>query len=108
MASSRPVLIRTEHTLPFRDLDHHAFERLCLALVRREGYERAEHLGASGGEQGRDVQAWKNGRRWVFQCKKVESFTAADACKEIGKLRSLKVSEQPHELVTRRPAISGP
>jgi hypothetical protein len=45
----------TKHLLPFSSLSPTDFERLCLWLVRREGYERAEHLGASGGEQGCDI-----------------------------------------------------
>ncbi len=43
------------HRLPFGQLDPLKFEELCLWLVRREGYEQAEHLGQSGSEQGRDI-----------------------------------------------------
>lgn len=96
---ARPVRTGTSHRLPFQELSPLQFEDLCLWLVRREGYERVEHLGEAGGEEGRDVVAWKDGRRFVFQCKRVQSFTAADARKEIEKLRSLPVEEQPHELV---------
>jgi len=60
---------RTTHTLPFDKLSPRNFERLCLWLVEREGYQRAEHLGASGSEQGRDVVAWREGALWAFRRK---------------------------------------
>jgi len=56
------------------------------------GLRRAEHLGQSGSEGGRDVVAWKDGRRFVFQCKRVQAFTAADGKKEIKKLRKLPLT----------------
>ena|SRR5215213_1376494 len=96
---AKPVLTATWHKLPFQELSAQDFERLCLWLVKAEKYERAEHPGESGGEGGRDVVAWKDGRRFVFQCKRVQSFTKADARKEIEKLRRLPVEEQPQELV---------
>jgi len=94
---ARPVRTATFHRLPFQDLSPLDFERLCLWLVRREGYERAEHLGEAGGEGGRDVVAWRDGRRFGFQCKRVQAFTAANASAEIEKLRRLPTEEQPHE-----------
>src|SRR5215210_4933340 len=96
---SKPRLTGIAHTLPFEKLAPLDFERLCLWLVRREGFTRAEHLGEAGSEQGRDVVAWKDGRRVVFQCKRVKAFTAATALKEIAKLRGLPAGEQPDELV---------
>jgi tetratricopeptide (TPR) repeat protein len=96
---SKPRLTGIAHTLPFEKLAPLDFERLCLWLVQREGYTQAEHLGEAGSEQGRDVVAWKDGRRVVFQCKRVQAFTAATALKEIAKLRGLPVEDQPHELV---------
>ena len=47
----------TSHTLPFDKFSPRDFERLCLWLVEREEYERAEHLGAAGSKQGRDIVA---------------------------------------------------
>lgn len=41
---------KTTHILPFGELSPEQFERLCLWLVEREGYLRAEHLGEAGGE----------------------------------------------------------
>jgi tetratricopeptide (TPR) repeat protein len=96
---SKPVLTGTAHPLPFERLSPLDFERLCLWLVTHEGFERAEHLGEAGNEQGRDVVAWKDGRRFAFQCKRVQAFTASHARKEIEKLRGLPPDEQPHELV---------
>ncbi len=96
---SKPAVTGSSHTLPFAKLSPVDFERLCLWLVTREGYSRAEHLGEAGSEGGRDVVAWKDGRRVVFQCKRVKAFAAAHARAEITKLRALPVEEQPHELV---------
>jgi len=39
-----PPITRTTHTLPFDKLSPRDFERLCLWLVEREGYERAGHI----------------------------------------------------------------
>ena len=76
------------------------FERLTYWLVRREGYERVEYLGEAGSEQGRDVVACKDGRRVVFQCKRVKRFGLATAKEEIEKLRALaEPEEKPDELV---------
>lgn len=96
---SKPRVTGSTHRLPFDQLSPLDFERLCLWLVRREGYERAEHLGEAGSEGGRDVVAWKKGRRFVFQCKRVKAFTATVARQEIGKIRSLQAQEQPDEMV---------
>jgi len=74
MTQARPSITGTTHTLPFDRLSPADFERLCWWLVEREGYERVEHLGASGSEQGRDIVAWREGRRWAFQCKRVQDF----------------------------------
>ena len=97
MNKSRPSVTGTTHTLPFHQLSPRDFERLCLWLVQREGYEHAEHLGAAGSEQGCDIVAWREGRRWVFQCKRVRDFHPADAEVEIDKVLGL-----PNEL---RPAV---
>src|SRR5215203_6403576 len=67
----KPSLTGGSHTLPFEKLAPLEFERLCLWLVRREGYTREEHLGEAGSEQGRDIVAWKDSRRAAFQCKRV-------------------------------------
>ena len=66
MARSKPPIFGKTYPLPFDLLSPGEFERLCLWLVLREGYERAEHLGASGHEQGRDVDASKLARPIQF------------------------------------------
>src|SRR4051812_16509519 len=100
MAShDKPSRTGGAHTLPFEKLAPGDFERLCLWLVQREGYSRIEHLGEAGSEGGRDVVAWKDGRRFVFQCKRVRAFNTSQARKEIEKLRDLPVADQPHEFV---------
>ena len=97
--ANRPQVTRTAHILPFERLSPLDFERLCLWLVRREGYEAAEHLGAAGGEQGRDVVAGRDGRRVVFQCKRVDRLDPSGAEKEIEKLRSLAAEDRPDDIV---------
>jgi len=79
LTQSQPPITGTTHTLPFNKLSPRDFERLCLWLVEREGYKRAEHLGAAGSEQGRDIVAWREGALWAFQCKRVRSFGPKDA-----------------------------
>jgi len=97
---SKPPVTGGTHPLPFEKLAPLEFERLCLWLVEREGFERAEALGQSGSEKGQDVRAWRGDRRFVFQCKRVREFAAATGRKEIAKLRrELSPAEQPHELV---------
>ncbi len=96
----KPPVTGGAHRLPFGQLDPLKFEELCLWLVRREGYERAEHLGQSGSEQGRDIVAWKGERRFAFQCKRVGSFGAGSAKAEIKKIRRMPAERpQPDELV---------
>src|SRR5262245_42431663 len=74
-------MTRTLHLLPFDRLSPADFERLCLWLVRREGYEQVEHVGLSGMDRGCDLVARRNGRRIGFQCKRSGCFgpTAAEA-----------------------------
>src|SRR6185369_16007009 len=97
--TSKPRLTGAAHTLPFEKLSPADFERLCVWLVKREGYALVEHPGEAGNEQGRDLVAWKDGQRVVFQCKRVKSFSAKQAREEIEKLRGLPPEEQPQVLV---------
>ncbi len=92
---SKPLLASMRLRLPFDQLSAADFERLCLWLVRREGFEVVEHLGEAGSEQGRDIVARREGLRYAFQCKRVQRFTAADARREIEKIRKLPADEQP-------------
>ncbi len=86
MAKPKPPITGGTHVLPFHKLSEDEFERMCLWLVQREGFQSVEHLGAAGSEQGRDITARKKGRLWVFQCKRVQQFGPAVAEKEIKKL----------------------
>lgn len=97
--SKKPIRTGSKHTLPFEKLGPGEFERLCLWLAKREKFERVEHLGEAGSEGGRDVVGWKCGRRWVFQCKRVQVFSLSHAKKEIAKLRALPREKQPDDLV---------
>ena len=94
-----PPITSTRHTLPFDKLSPLDFERVCLWLVERQGFDRAEHLGASGNEHGRDIVAWKGERRFAFQCKRVKRFGPKDAESEIEKLKNLRKKKTPEDVV---------
>jgi hypothetical protein len=99
MTPTQPPITATTHSLPFHQLSPRDFERLCLWLVEREGYERAEHLGAAGSEQGRDLIAWRDDRLWAFQCKRVQTFGPKQALAELDKILALPPDQRPAELV---------
>lgn len=75
------------------------FKRLCLWLVNREGYHHTEHLRTSSGEQGRNIQAWKNGKRIIFQSKRVKSFQPQDALEAVDKIIYLPKDKRPKEFI---------
>ncbi len=99
MTQSQPPITGTTHTLPFDKLSPRDFERLCLWLVEREGYTKAEHLGLAGSEQGRDVVAYKptpqGEELWYFQCKRYRSINARTLKDEVNKYLRL-AQEKPH------------
>ena len=97
--SVKPRITGTAHILPFEKLSPDSFERLCLWLLRREGFGDVEHLGAAGSDQGRDIVATASGRRWAFQCKRVSRFGPSDAIGVIDRILSLPSSEHPDRLV---------
>jgi tetratricopeptide (TPR) repeat protein len=99
LAQSKPSITGTAHTLPFDRLSPRDFERLCLWLIQREGFERAEHLGAAGSEQGRDLVAWREGQQWAFQCKRVQRFGPGDAEAEVDKVLAVPEELRPAALV---------
>ncbi len=88
----------TTHVLSFDRLSPMDFERLCLWLAEREGYVRAEHLGLAGGEQGRDVVAYKPTTQgeelWYFQCKRYRSINVKTLTDEVDKYLQL-IQEKP-------------
>ena len=96
---TKPTVTGTSHTLPFDKLSPRDFARLCLWLVQREGFERAEHLGAAGSEQGRDIVAWREDQLWAFQCKRVQRFGPKDALAEVEKILTLPQNQRPAALV---------
>jgi hypothetical protein len=98
-ADRRPALTATAHSLPFDRLSPRDFERLCLWLVEAEGYTEAEHLGAAGSEQGRDLLAWRDGAQWAFQCKRVQNFYPKQALAEVEKVLTLPTERRPVGLV---------
>jgi hypothetical protein len=99
MAGAHPPVTRGTHVLPFASLSPVDFERLCFGLVRREGYERAEHLGATGRDDGCDIVAFRNDRRIVFQCKRYEKLGPKDAEAVVAEILSLPEQDRPAELI---------
>lgn len=99
MNYAKPTITGTAHPLPFNQLSPRDFERLCLWLVEREGYERAEHLGAAGSEQGRDLIAWRGDELWAFQSKRVQYFYPKQALAEVEKVLALSAGQRPVGLV---------
>ena len=89
----KPPARSTTKPLPFGDLSPLEFERMCLWLVQREGYLRPQHLGEAGGEQGRDVIAYKptdaGEDLWYFQCKRYGRINAKTLKKEVDKYNAL-------------------
>lgn len=82
----KPPIIRTRQILPFEKLSPLDFERLCLWLVRREGYPETRHIGAAGQDFGRDLRSDHRHGEVLFQCKRRQSFgpkLAAEAVREI-------------------------
>jgi HJR/Mrr/RecB family endonuclease len=95
MSSRKRPFTGAAHVLNFAALSADDFERLCLWLVEREGFEDVEHLGLSGNEQGRDIVGKRDGRTWAFQCKRVTSLGPTEAEAEVRKVKSLPRAEQP-------------
>ncbi len=93
MTQSQPAITRTTHTLPFDRLSWHDFERLCLALLLREGSENPQHYGAAGGEQGRDIVACRNGELWYVQCKRIKQCGPQVLLDEVKNIRGLMESD---------------
>jgi hypothetical protein len=58
-----PILTRWHHVIHFEDLSPTDFERICLWLIKAEGYTDCEHVGLLGKDNGCDLKAWKQTRR---------------------------------------------
>lgn len=86
----RPAITGTTHILPFGQLLAADFERLCLALIAAEGYDRPEQYGLGGPDSGRDVVAYRASEgeeeRWVFQAKHWERLPAAELIRDLEKV----------------------
>jgi len=95
----KATITGTTHTLPFHQLSPCHFERMCLWLVEREGFERAERLGAADSEQAHGIVAWHQDQLWAFQCKRVQHFYPADAKAEVDKVLGLPEDLRPAALV---------
>lgn len=88
---SKPSVTGTTHGLPFMALSPADFEDLCYWIVVAEGFQRVEHIGASGADGGRDVVAYKaveGGKEqlWYFQCKRSEAVRPDRLFSELDKI----------------------
>lgn len=93
MTPSKPPVVRPTRALPFDQLPWDDFERLCLMLLPREGFENPQHYGAAGSEQGRDIVACHGGNLWYVQCKQVKQCGPKVLLNEIEKVRGLMESD---------------
>jgi len=84
----RPLVLSAEYELPFSQLSWEQFERLCLRLIRRRGYQHPEHLGRGGADGGCDIRAWVGEVPVLVQCKRVRDFSAADGLRAVDRLRA--------------------
>ena len=86
-ASKPPITGYDSISCPSTVLAHSDFERLCLvAGASVKALNGAEHLGAAGSEQGRDIIAWREGEQWAFQCKRANRLPPPRPEQEIQKL----------------------
>ncbi len=99
MTRSRPPITGFPHTLPFDSLSPIDFEQLCLRLIEREGYERAEISGAAGSERGCDIVAWREGKRWAFHCRRARRLGPKQALASVEHVLALAESERPMGLL---------
>ena len=85
----------TNHILLFAELSSGDFERLCLWLLQREGYENVDHIGASGSDNGCDILGVSEGRTWFCQCKRVKRFGPREVGGEIKKILEELIADEP-------------
>ena len=90
----KPSTTRVSRALPFHRLSWDDFERLCLMLLPREGFEDSQHYGAAGGERGCDIVATRDGELWYVTCKQVKRCGPKVLLDEIEKIREL-VEDEP-------------
>lgn len=95
--AKKPPITGTTHELPFEKLSPRDFERMCLWLVRREGYPTAEHHGAAGSDRGRDLVAQREEGLTAFQCKREKQFGPAKAEEAVQKI--LAEGPTPTEII---------
>lgn len=81
-----PLVTASNHLLPLFQLDASTFERLCLWLVRAEGFTKAEHYGAAGSDGGRDIVAFRGYDPWFFQCKRRSRLTRSQLQAEVAEV----------------------
>jgi len=76
------MIHRTEQHLHYFELSPLQFQELCYWLLESRGHTDVDHLGAAGREKGCDlVSRGPDGKRWVTQCMRVQSFGRAEALK---------------------------
>ena len=63
-------------------LDGHQFEHFCADILKRNGYKNVSVTQGSG-DNGVDIVAWKNNRKYVVQCKCYSSNIGNKAVQEV-------------------------
>ena len=88
--TAKPHLVATRHPIHFEELSPNNFERMCMWLVKAEGYMDPEHVGLLGSDGGCDIKAWKKTQSgkdlWWFQCKRVVKVNRKQLIEEISKM----------------------
>ena len=85
--------------LPLERLSPMDFERLCLSLLRRQGFDAVEHVGTSGRDVGYDMVGHQGGRRIAVQCKRRMSFSPAEAEATMNRFLALPPADRPDKLL---------
>ena len=58
------------------------FEEFCARVLSRNGYHRVRVTQASN-DYGADITAWRDGEKWVFQCKRYDTRLGSDPIQEV-------------------------
>ena len=85
-----PPAVTRLQKLPLGALTWENFERLCLRLARLDSMVECCQLYGTRGQdqQGIDIFARANASYFVYQCKRVEKFSASDVVKAVDRFRN--------------------
>ncbi|WP_342647390.1 hypothetical protein [Mucilaginibacter sp. CSA2-8R] len=82
-----PIVSKTVHKLPFKELGGEGFERLVLAFLHEwKEWKTLQWLGETGKDQGRDIWAVDDERTYCYQCANYQKLTFKKVSEDIDKL----------------------